>query len=606
MRKRVLALSLGLALILISICPAGALAVSQRSVVLDQKLVEIDLADGNTYQLNGTVLPDGASQNMVWRSSDRTVATVSSGGLITAHRIGTTTVGARPSTKSAWTRATVVVTDRLSPETITLNVPSLTIRIGGTYPLTAAVVPDTAVQTLTWVSSNSSVASVSQDGLVTAKREGKAVIRASSTRNSNVYRRIAVTVKRLPLPAKLSIVTPSTTLRLGGTLLLACQVSPSTADPSVHWSASDRAVATVDQSGLVTPKKAGTVRIRARSTARKSVMKTITLKIVDPKAVTRVVIDPGDSVLLEGGKITLSARALPDTCDQDISWSSNNTAVATVDEDGTVRGVKPGSATITASAGGKSATQRVVVLDDTPVQTIPAQITAVDRINENLAKIDDVLRYATAQVDALRVSGEISSAEATARKTILLNAFRMARFPWLTTRTVAYWQGGTRYRKNVVYYGLPYTQTNRKYNVARSLNAGAFKKLGSDDYYTATLPDKTYPGNDCSSFVSMSQWGLGTGRSFLRSWEIKSSGAYKTIATKSNASRYMNLRPGDIFVRDGHVAMFLYYTNSLRSRIMIVQQGGLDALNTVACTIKPLTYYSADSRYIARRKKSFA
>jgi uncharacterized protein YjdB len=606
MRKCLTALSFGLALILMAISATGALAAAQKSVQLDTKLALIDLADGDTFQLNGAVLPSGASQKMVWRSSDKSVATVTSNGLITANSVGSATIGARPAYKSAWTKATVKVTDRLSPTSIKLNKTSLSLRIGSTYQLTATVVPDTAIQTLAWVSGKSSVASVSADGLVSAKREGTAVIRASSTRNSKVYRRIVVNVKRLPKPTKFTISPTTTVLRLDETLQLSYAVSPSTADPSVQWSSSDRAIATVDKTGLVTPKRAGSVRIRVRSRAYTSVYTIRTMRIVDPKAVTKVVIDPGDSVLLEGGRITLSARALPDTCDQDIAWSSNNPSVATVDAAGVVKGIKPGSATITAAQGGKSAAQRVVVLDETPVQVVPAQITSVDGISENLSKIDDVLRYATAQISALQVTGEISSAEATARKTILLNAFRMARFPWLSTRTVAYWQGSARYRKNVVYYGLPYTQTNRRYNVSKSVKAGAFKLLSGNHHYTAHLTDRTYPGNDCSSFVSMCQWGTGSGSSFLRSWEMKSSSAYRTVATRTKTSGYQSLRPGDIFVRNGHVAMFLYYTNSLRSRIMIVQQGGLDSLNTVACTIKPLTYYSADSRYIARRKKSFA
>ena len=66
------------------------------------------------------------------------------------------------------------------------------------------------------------------------------------------------------------------------------------------------------------------------------------------------------------------------------------------------------------------------------------------------------------------------------------------------------------------------------------------------------------------------------------------------------------LRPGDFLVRNGHVAMFLYYTNSLRNQVMIIQQGGRNTLNTVGLFLKPLSYYSTDSRYIARRKRTFA
>ncbi len=204
------------------------------------------------------------------------------------------------------------------------------------------------------------------------------------------------------------------------------------------------------------------------------------------------------------------------------------------------------------------------------------------------------------------VSGSISKSETNARKTIVANAFKMARFPWLTAKGVTYWSGGSTYRTNVVYFGIPYTQTNRNYNEVRIISSGAFKRQGNNAYYTASLPNRTYPGNDCSSFVSMSQWGTGTSYSLLNSNATKASSAYKTVATNSKKAGYNSLRPGDIFVRNGHVAMFLYYANSSKTQIMIIQQGGGATLNTVSCDIKALTYYSSDSRYVARRKASFA
>ena len=113
---------------------------------------------------------------------------------------------------------------------------------------------------------------------------------------------------------------------------------------------------------------------------------------------------------------------------------------------GLVTGCRLGSAIIKASAGGKSAQQRIAVLDARPVSEVPLQITAVSGIEENLARIDDVMRYATVEVDALRASDAIGQAEANARKVIILNAFRMARFPWLSEKYVTYWSGGARYR----------------------------------------------------------------------------------------------------------------------------------------------------------------
>jgi hypothetical protein len=232
-------------------------------------------------------------------------------------------------------------------------------------------------------------------------------------------------------------------------------------------------------------------------------------------------------------------------------------------------------------------------------------VTSVAGINSNLAKLDDILRYATTQLDALYVSGDIDKAEMNERKTILLNAFKMARFPWMSSKTITYYTGSGYYRSNVVYFGTPYTQTHRTYNVERLLDVGAFTKTGSNAYLTANLPAKTYPGNDCSSFVSMSTWGMGSPYSQLNSTAMKASSAYKTIASSSNKSGYQNMRPGDVLVKNGHALMFLYFASSSKSQVMIIQQGGFNTLSTVSCDLKSLSYYSGNSSYVARRKTSF-
>jgi hypothetical protein len=325
---------------------------------------------------------------------------------------------------------------------------------------------------------------------------------------------------------------------------------------------------------------------------------------VDTKTVTGVVIENDGEALLVGTSLTLTARVLPVTAPQQVTWSSDRPAVADVSTEGVVTGYALGSAIIKAEAGGKYAYQRVAVLDAEPVSAQPSQITYPNSsaIRENLEKIEHIRDFAKDEIDKLSVT----STEKASRKKTIDNAFRMASFPWMSKKSVKYWSGPYRYVANAVYFGIPYTQTNRTFNDKKILNPSfsAFRLTG--DYYTATLKDKSYPGNDCSSFVSMSIWGLGKSNSYLRSRDIMKSLAYKTIATRSNLSGYQNLRPGDLFVRDGHVAMFLYFTDSCRTRVMIIQQGGLEALNTVSCAMKPLSNYSGDKRYVARRVKSYA
>jgi uncharacterized protein YjdB len=599
-------LCLCLAAAILCALPVGALgAVKQQVVNLSTKLITIDLATSSTYQLTGSVYPAKASQKMVWRSGTTSIASISSTGLIKAKKTGNVTVGARPSSINKWTKATVKIIDSSRPKSILLNVASLKLTVGATSNLTATALPSTASQSVKWASNKSSVARVSSSGVVTAVSSGTALIRATSTRTSSVTKTIKVTVAKLPAPSKLILSPADTKVEKGDTLQLDADVSPSGSDPSVKWSSSNPSVATVSSSGVVSTKATGTVKITATSTANGSVSTIRTLSVVDTKTVTSVEIESDTTVLFTGSSMTLDAQVLPETAPQTVTWTSNNAPVATISASGTVSARATGSATITVKAGTKTDTLHVVVQKPTAVTEEPSQVTSVGGINANLSKIDDILRYATTQLDALYVSGSIDKDETNSRKTILLNAFKMARLPWMSSKTIPYYSGGGYFRSNVVYFGIPYTQKNRTYNVEKLLSAGAFKKEGSNNYYTASLPGVTYPGNDCSSFVSMSQWGLGTAYSALNSDAMKISAAYKTIASSGNKTGFLNMRPGDVLVKNGHALMFLYYANSAKSQVMVIQQGGFDTLSSVSCDLKSLSYYSSNSNYVARRKPSF-
>ena len=606
MKTRARALCLCLAAVILCALPVEALgAVKQKSVSLSTKLITIDLAKGSTYQLSGAVIPSNASQKMVWRSGKTSVATISASGLIKAKKVGTVTVGARPASKKTWSKATVKIIDSLSPTSVSINVSSLSIAVGSTYQLTASALPATAAQSVKWLVKSSSIASVSSTGLVTAKKAGTTLVRAVSTRNPKKYRTIKVTVKALAAPSRLTITNSTTTVEKGAQVQFSAGITPSAANPAVKWSSDNTAVASITSSGLLTARAVGTARIKVYSSAKSSVYTVRTVKVVDTKTVTSVEIDSSSSTLFVGGSLTLSAEILPATAPQTVSWSSNNASVASVSSSGVISGKAAGSATITVKAGAKTDTIRVVVQKATAVTEEPSQVTSVAGINANLAKIDNILRYATTQLDALYVSGAIDKDEMNERKTTLLNAFKMARFPWMSPKTVPYYTGSGYYRSGVVYFGTPYTQTNRNYTVDRLLSTSVYSKASDGNYYTASMPAKTYPGNDCSSFVSMSVWGLGTSYSFLNSTAMKTSSAYRTIATSSNKAGYRNMRPGDVLVKNGHALMFLYFTNSTQTQVMIIQQGGFNTLSTVASDLKSLSYYSGNSAYVARRKTGY-
>ncbi|MCC8046410.1 MAG: Ig-like domain-containing protein [Clostridiales bacterium] len=199
-----------------------------------------------TLQLNATV--KGASSKVTWTSSDKTVATVSSSGKVTAKKAGTATITAKANGKSAKCKITV------KTPTTTLNKSSATLYKSQTLQLNATV--KGASSTVAWSSSNTSVATVSSSGKVTAKKAGTATITAKA---NGISAKCKVTVKD---PAT-TLNKASATLEVGDTLILTVTIKG--ASSTVTWSSSDTSVATVSSSGTVTAKKAGTATITAKA-----------------------------------------------------------------------------------------------------------------------------------------------------------------------------------------------------------------------------------------------------------------------------------------------------------------------------------------------------
>ena len=158
-------------------------------------------------------------------------------------------------------------------------------------------------------------------------------------------------------------------LEVGGTVNLLASVSPSNAtDRTVTWSTSDAGVATVSD-GLVTAVGEGSAVITATA-GSKSATCTVQVK-AGTVAVTGISLNNSELSLYLDESFRLEATVIPSNAtDKTVTWSSSDTGVATV-TDGLVKAVGEGSATITAAAGGHSATCSVrVSMKSVPVQEI--------------------------------------------------------------------------------------------------------------------------------------------------------------------------------------------------------------------------------------------
>ena len=239
-------------------CAVTVEPVPPTGIVLNK--TALTLLVGSVESLTATVSPSNATnKNVNWFSSDPDVATVESDGTVTAVGVGTAAITA--TTEAGGLKATCVVTVNPVPVSgISLNKSELTLALGSSEVLVATITPSNATdQTVSWVSSDESVASVDQDGRVVAKAVGSAKIVASCGGKTASCR----VVVWIPV-SSVTLDKTSLDLLAGTSGKLVCTVLPADAtNKTVTWTSSNPSVATVDADGTVSARQKGTATITA-------------------------------------------------------------------------------------------------------------------------------------------------------------------------------------------------------------------------------------------------------------------------------------------------------------------------------------------------------
>lgn len=152
------------------------------------------LVMGSTYTFSPKILPSNVSASLTWSTSNKNVVTVNSSGKITAKAVGTATI--KCIANNGVTATCKVTVTPIKVSSITLNNKSLSLNAGDTYQLKATASPSNAAnKTVTWKCSNTSVATVSSSGVVTALAPGSCTITATSADGSNVSASCSLSVK---------------------------------------------------------------------------------------------------------------------------------------------------------------------------------------------------------------------------------------------------------------------------------------------------------------------------------------------------------------------------------------------------------------------------
>ena len=333
------------------------------SVTLNKTNVTLDLSTNKTVQLTATVNPSTANvQNgITWSSNDTSTATVSQSGLVTGVKNGSTTVTAKTTNGKI---VTCAVTVQTTPTSVTLNQTNVTLDLSTnkTVQLTATVNPNTAnVKTgVTWKSKDTSIATVSQSGVVTGVRNGSTTIIATTGNGKTV----TCTVTVVTSPTGIALDKDKVVLDMSGTKTASLNViiQPSNANKNIEitWTSRNSEIASVDQSGNVIAKANGTTIITATTKNGKSASCNITVTT----SITSLIVSPTSKTLKKDENVQLVAIKNPSTATEGIVWTSSNQSVATVNQNGLVTAKGFGTATITvrSSSGSKLATCQVEVL----------------------------------------------------------------------------------------------------------------------------------------------------------------------------------------------------------------------------------------------------
>ena len=362
------------------------------SLALDQETLYLTLANPASVTLNASYEPVYANVQLVWSSSNESVATVFD-GLVTPVGTGNATITVKDSVSGKTATCTVTVSLEaiyVSEISFEKQQVELALGINETVRMLPVLTPSYATETeVTWTSSNDSVVNVSNSGFVTAISPGTATITATvaSGMDSTISASYKVTVIQPVQGIEFSV--EELYLAAGGEMQdIPVVITPADAtNQTIIWTIGDKSIVSIEDN-KITPLRQGNTTITA-TTEDGNYSATLTVLVVRP---SESVVLSHDTMTLAAGGATgkLTATVLPETASsKKVIWSSADTSIATV-ANGIVTPLKTGTVTITViTADGLNSANCVVTvvsektavttltLDQTEITMIPGGDTAV-------------------------------------------------------------------------------------------------------------------------------------------------------------------------------------------------------------------------------------
>lgn len=325
---------------------------------------DISLVKTEKKKVTYSVLPIDANQECLkWSSDNSSVVSIDEKtGEITAHKVGDATITATVDDGSGISAICKVEVTPLQASDIEL----ITMSAIKTIPtlLETNVLPvEVDNKKLTWTSLTPTIATITEDGTITGLKIGTAQVKVTTMDGSNISKIFDVLITGLPV-SSISLPTESSITKTDNQKLEYTVFPAASDNQKLKWSSNHTDIASVDEkTGVITAHKVGDAIITATATDGSEISASTTIHVT-PLKVSNIDIEK-EIKLLRTTSITLAATIAPELADdKTLSWASDNENIATVTQEGIVKGVNVGTTNITATAmdgSGVSVTCKVTV-----------------------------------------------------------------------------------------------------------------------------------------------------------------------------------------------------------------------------------------------------
>lgn len=259
------------------------------------------IAVGEYLQLNATILPDNTTNKTVnWTTTNPQIATVNATGLVTAVSEGKTQIVATSVDGSNLSAICEITVEKqfVNITQISISPSSARLAVGNTLTLNTIISPDNATnQTVTWSSTNPTVATISESGIVTAIADGNAIIIASTQDGTNLSAACQISVYTEAILVECISLNPS---KIEGivddTFEIAVSILPENAtNKRLNWTSSDESIATVDD-GLVKLKALGNAIITTKATDGSNIESECVIVVLPEAGINDIIADKNSYV----------------------------------------------------------------------------------------------------------------------------------------------------------------------------------------------------------------------------------------------------------------------------------------------------------------------